>query len=289
MPLNKNAMTRYALIDRLLANRHKAYSIQDITDRINLELGELGYCPVSKRCIEKDINYLEYDSPFDAELEEYWVDATDKNDRVYRKRCLRYVDPTFSIFKPKLTYNEKLVLSTSLEMLGSMEGIESFEWINDMCESFKIETPRRIIHFSKNLISDYDLFGRLFSAIRLNQVLNLIYHPYSKSEGESVAVTPFLLKEYNNRWFLIAGACDTGKILTFALDRIEDFSENHTYKRVDIPDNLDDRYDDIIGVTYFEDTPLLEITFWVSDNSKGFVMSKPLHGSQTQIRGETEL
>lgn len=35
MPATKNAMTRYALIDRMLANRNRAYSIQDITDVLN--------------------------------------------------------------------------------------------------------------------------------------------------------------------------------------------------------------------------------------------------------------
>jgi hypothetical protein len=32
MPVNKNALTRYALLDKLLSNRRKAYSIQDMTD-----------------------------------------------------------------------------------------------------------------------------------------------------------------------------------------------------------------------------------------------------------------
>lgn len=79
MPATKNAMTRYALIDNLLANRNRAYSIQDITEVLSKKLPELGQEPVSKRCVEKDLNYLEYDSPFDVEIEEYWVDASDCN------------------------------------------------------------------------------------------------------------------------------------------------------------------------------------------------------------------
>lgn len=114
MPATKNAMTRYALIDRMLANRNRSYSIQDITDVLAEKLAEFGLDPVSKRCVEKDINYLEFDSPFDVDLEEYWVDAADCNDRPYRKRCIRYTDPTFSIFKPKLSEDEKTILSATL-------------------------------------------------------------------------------------------------------------------------------------------------------------------------------
>ena len=70
-------MTRYALIDKILANRHKAYSIQDITNELAEKLPGFGQEPVSKRCVEKDLNYLEFDSPFDIEIEEYWVGAPD--------------------------------------------------------------------------------------------------------------------------------------------------------------------------------------------------------------------
>lgn len=40
MPATKNAMTRYALIDKMLANRHRAYSIQDITEVLAEKLPE---------------------------------------------------------------------------------------------------------------------------------------------------------------------------------------------------------------------------------------------------------
>ena len=79
-------MTRYALIDKILANRHKAYSIQDITNELAEKLPGFGQEPVSKRCVEKDLNYLEFDSPFDIEIEEYWVGAPDKNGKSYSKR-----------------------------------------------------------------------------------------------------------------------------------------------------------------------------------------------------------
>ena len=110
MPTNKNAMTRYALIDKLLANRNRAYSIQDITDYLAEHLPDYGQEPVSKRCVEKDLIFLENDSPFDVEIEEYFIDAPDKNGRPYRKRGVRYEDPTFSIFKTKLSEDEKTVL-----------------------------------------------------------------------------------------------------------------------------------------------------------------------------------
>lgn len=288
MPATKNALTRYALIDKMLASRGRAYSIQDITDVLNEHLEEHGQRPVSKRCVEKDLNYLEFDSPFDVEIEEYWIDAADKNDRPYKKRCIRYADPTFSIFKSKLTEDEKTVLSTALDTLGSFDGLDNFEWLNDLRTRLNLGRNEPVISLSKNLLTNSTLLARLFTAIRLKQSICLKYHRFVDKEPRDVIVYPYLLKEYNNRWFLIAGASDTGKILTFTLDRIDDFKTVSMVKYLSAPGNLRDRYEEIIGVTYIEESPLHKIIFWASDDSKDYITTKPLHESQKTIRGEGE-
>lgn len=59
MPLNKKALTRLALLDRLLSNHRKAYSIQDMTEYLENVLPSYGFEPVTRRCVEKDLVYLE--------------------------------------------------------------------------------------------------------------------------------------------------------------------------------------------------------------------------------------
>lgn len=84
MPTNKNALTRYKYLDELLSNRHHFFDIHDLTDRVNEKLVASGLPKVTQRCIEKDINDLEY-NPFFAEIERF---------RVSGKRCVRYVEGT---------------------------------------------------------------------------------------------------------------------------------------------------------------------------------------------------
>lgn len=79
MPTNKNALTRYKYLDEMLSDRHHFYDIHDLTEKCNEKLIDAGFPEVSQRCIEKDINYLEYD-PFYAEIERY---------RVNGHRCIR--------------------------------------------------------------------------------------------------------------------------------------------------------------------------------------------------------
>lgn len=286
MAENKTAMTRYKLIDEMLANRYRALSIQDITDELSEILPDYGQKAVTKRCVEKDLRYLM--GMFVDEITEYWVDALDKNGRTYRKRCIRYEDPTFSIFKSKLSEDEKAVLATALDTLGSFDGLENFEWISDLRKRLKLEKQQPIISISKNILSNSNLLARLFSVINQKLTITLEYHKFKDKTIRRVDITPYLLKEYNNRWFLIASTCDTSRILTFALDRIDNFNINHSAPYIKPPIDIEERYDEIIGVTYYEDKPLEEIVFWISENSKDYIETKPIHGSQTPIKKERE-
>jgi predicted DNA-binding transcriptional regulator YafY len=53
-------------------------------------------------------------------------------------------------------------------------------------------------------------------------------------------------------------------------------------------EDLSERFEDIVGVTLYEDRPIEHIVFWVSDFSKNYVITKPIHESQTSIKGEAE-
>lgn len=284
MPTNKNAMTRYALLDNLLQDRRRNWSIQDMTDYLAEHLPEYGCKAVTRRMVEKDLQYLEYYSPFDVEFERFKVDAPTKTgDGVYKKPCLRYADPTFSIFHKVLSDDERSLLASVLSTLGSFKGQPNFEWLEELAERFNIKEQPEIISMSKNISENSTLLAELYRAISSKAVINLFYHTFTDVTERSVEVSPYLLKEYNNRWFLLAGPFDSTRILSFALDRIEkvEYTSGSTYKMPN--DDFTERYEDIIGITFYEDKPIERILFWVSDRSKNYVSTKPLHGSQRNL------
>lgn len=86
MPTNKNALTRIAILDELLSDRHHYYNLDDLTEKCNERLGK----PVCRRLIEKDLVFIEGAS-FGANIERFSAAG---------KRCLRYSDPAFR-FLPK--------------------------------------------------------------------------------------------------------------------------------------------------------------------------------------------
>lgn len=290
MPSNKNALTRIVLLDKLLADRYHAYSIQDMTDYLERELSQYGQKGgVTKRCVEKDIEYLEYKFPILIEFERYSVDAhSPSTDKVYRKRCIRYADPTFSIFKGKLTDEEKGLLTTALSTLGSFDGLDGFGWLDDLSKRLGLVAQQPIIQMSKNLIENRTLMAESFSAIQARSVINLKYKLFNTSDVREVKISPYILKEYNRRWYIIGAAYDTGRILNFALDRIISIKVLPGYDYVPQPEDLSERFEDIIGVSYYDGSDVHKIFFWVSDKSAPYVDTKPLHGSQINIRGEWE-
>lgn len=288
MPSNKNALTRIVLLDNLLSDRYHSYSIQDLTNKLNLELPTYGQVEgVTKRCIEKDIEYLEYKFPILIDFERYTIDAYSlDSDKPYKKRCIRYADPTFSIFKGKLSEEEKGLLTAALSTIGSFEGLDSFGWLDDFSKRLGLVNQEPLIQMSKNLLDNKTLMAEAFSAIRAKSVVRLSYKKFNDSLIHNVIISPYLLKEYNQRWYIIGSAYDTGRILNFALDRVISIEILQTHEFLSAPEDLYDRYEDIIGVTYFDLSPIYKIIFWVSEESAPYIRTKPLHGSQREFKGE---
>ena len=75
MPANKNAMTRFKILDELLSSRYHNYSLDDLTEEVSRRLADMypDTDGVGRRTIEKDINYLEYEGPFLVDIERYSV------------------------------------------------------------------------------------------------------------------------------------------------------------------------------------------------------------------------
>lgn len=289
MPANKNAVTRYYYLDQLLANRYHNYSTEDLCQLVNEKLEERDQ-HVTRRTIELDLNYIENEGPFLAEIEHYQVDdISQRTQKTIKKNCHRYADPSFSIFTQKLTDDEKHLLGEAFTLLGQFDGLPNLEGLERLRESLKVKTDRQIVSFTKNPLEGKNLLGELFTAISQKQVVEIHFHKFDTPEVDrSVVVHPYLLKEYNRRWYLIAAAEDTGKLLSFALDRMDKVVPlpSRSYKEYD--GDLKERFEDIIGVTLIDGNPLQTIMFWVSDYSKDYVATKPLHESQRNYRGERE-
>ena len=290
MPTNKNAMTRYKILDELLSNRYHNYSLDDLTEEMNRRLNDLDIDSVTRRCVEKDLHYLEHAGPFLVDIERYSAPGYNKEkQKSIVKKCLRYSNPSFSIFKKELTADEEYLLSEALSLLGQFEGLPNLDGLEGLCLGLGVKQDRKIISLTKNPLENSSLIGQLFTTISQRQVIELTYHTFNDEKNEKeVAVHPYLLKEYNRRWFLFAAADSDDKLLCFSLDRIGNVKPLPALKYRDYKGDLNAYFDDIIGVTLHIGQPVEHIVFWASDVSKHYVDTKPLHDSQIHYKGVQE-
>lgn len=279
MATNKNALIRYKHLDMLLSDRHHYYDINDLTEKMNEMLYEDGFKTVTRRCIEKDLVYLT-ERPFCAPIE-----RTKRNG----KNCVFYKNASFSIFKQEMSREERNLLREVLNTIGQFDGLDNFEWL----EKFKIglgyNRHRQIISFSNNpYLKNSNLLGTLFDYISNKVVIHLYYHTFSNRTTRSFEFHPYLLKQVNNRWFILGTANNDGTILTFALDRIDKVEPLPEKKYKECHEDLNERFKDIVGITYHANRPVSHILFWCSNDAQDYVITKPLHGSQIQYHGEEE-
>lgn len=270
-------MIRYQYLDELLSSKYKRYSMAEIAAKVNEKLSLDGCETVSLRCIQKDIKALEE--------EIFMVDLVRED--INGKKCIHYADPSFSIFTKKLSKDEENLLSEVLSTIGQFDGLNNFEWLDALNSRLGINEQRKVIEFSTNpdYLANSNLLGSLFTAISNRQVLKVAYHTFAlPDEHRMCIVHPYLLKQYNNRWFLIAGAEDE-TILTFALERIDSIEPQYEKQYIEASEDISERFDDIVGVTIYKDAPIETILFWVDSTQYPYIDTKPLHGSQRVIRG----
>lgn len=280
MPINKNALIRYKYLDRLLSDHYHDYDMNGLTEKLNelMAFDQLGIT-VGVRTVQKDIETLQL-APFSAPIE------ITKRGTGY---IYKYANKSFSLFSEELSREERGLLHEVLNTLGQFEGLAHFEWLEKFKIGLGFEDRRQIISFSNNpYLKNPNLLGTLFDQISNEVVILLSYHTFADATVRDIVFHPYLLKQYNDRWFLL-GAADSDKhILTFALDRIDKVVPLPERKYIPCPDDIADRFDDIVGVTYYENRPVEHILCWVSDASMGYVDTKPIHGSYTPLKGDAE-
>lgn len=278
MATNKNAQLRYNALDKCFSNKYKKFFIKDLIEYCSKVLTEhyAEDTTVSRRQLINDMNFMKSEAGFDAPIESY---------KEGRKAYYHYSDTEFSILNSPLNPSEMATMNEALETLSRMNNIAGFDWVNSLQTKLQSglniqKNPHKVIDFEENeFLKGLEFLNPLYQYIVNRQSVEILYQSFNFESEFSLSISPYYLKQYNNRWFLFGWNHEVGKIQNLPLDRIHAL-EISKKKYVENTINFEEYFEDIIGVSNNLDEDPQIIKLELTENIIPYIISKPVHGSQ---------
>ena len=279
MPVDKQVQLRYEVLNKCFRDLYREYTIDDLVDACNKAMLKAFDMEdgVSKRTVQNDIANLQM-PPYNIRL--------DENLKNGRKRIYRYCDTNFTLPQFRMNDSDRNKIQAAVNVLENYAGKPLLDWARTLL--MQIESglfgsdSSSVVSFQSNPdLKNISLFGDLLQAILNKKVLKLTYAPFGK-DAYVALVYPYHLKQYNDRWYLIAQAVGYDTLGHYALDRIERFEEiDMPYVESEV--DFSEYFDDVIGVTVPERYEPVDVILRVSNNRFNYIKTKPLHLSQRVI------
>ncbi len=281
MPLNRATLIRISTIDRCLQNHYRRWTINDLIDACTDALAEYEgrSNPVSRRTFQNDLalmrsDRLGYNAPIVVRDNKYY----------------EYDDPDYSITHLPLNDEGLDALNSAFDILRQLQGFpqlaSSIDMISKLNEQISRHTGSSVPAMDMEHVPGYlgsRFIGEIYDAVRRQQTIIIEYQSFKARQARLIAVYPYLLKEYRNRWFLIGEKVTNRapQVNIFALDRIHSVTldKEHRFRRcVDFdPEHF---FDDTIGVTRQIGDKARRVVIRIDRQQAPYVESKPFHKSQ---------
>ncbi len=276
MPLNKNALLRYKILDRCFSSGRNDYTVEKLLDTINSTLYEQGLLGISVRQLREDIKTMRDSTMYDAPIVARQYDG---------KKCYyTYSDAGYSIFKTGISDEEFSTLRATIEMLGRYRSGNS--WIEELITSLEcrfdvVPKSEKIVYFEDNKeLTGIGFLGDIIKHAIAHEAIDVVYRSYRGHEEEYI-FCPYCIKQFNGRWFMLGYEKKYGRFSNFAIDRIRSFKlSKHSFVENTSID-FGTYFNDIVGVTVPEENvPLQTVRLRFSSARFPYVVSKPIHNSQ---------
>lgn len=282
MATNKNALIRYKTIDKCLQNRSRYWTLKDLIEACSDALYEYEgkHSLVSKRTTQLDIqtmrsNKLGYNAPIIVQRRKYYT----------------YEDENYSITNIPITQLDLAILSESMEVLSQFKDFSLFSDLNGVIQKLEDKVYREsgqkdsIIHLEKNEhLVGLNHLDTIYQAILKRVVLQFTYQSFKARSSSQFLFHCYILKEFNNRWFVIGKKNNQDKIFTLALDRILklDVELDTEYNRQHFDPDM--YYQNTYGVTVLNESEIINIVLKINRSNAPYVLTKPFHHSQELVQ-----
>lgn len=182
------------------------------------------------------------------------------------------------------------VLGLLRQMTSSMPK-EQFESVLINLEQ-KVRNPELeenpFIQFEKVELKNIEKLDKYYKYITGKRVLDIEYLPFGQNEPLSLTIIPVLLREFNNRWTLIAFNKTTSSYQNYPLDRIQSEKFSSLSISGESSFNPKTHFKDVIGSTVNLTDPKEKIILKVRKNRAFYMETKKWHHSQVKINEDED-
>lgn len=278
MPINKKAYRRYKVIDACLRNKMRQYpSMNDLIDALEEKL-DISTTPET---VQKDIAAMKLPHPdgFDAPI------------KYNRSRGgYEYLDKDYSISGVALNSVDIDAIKEAIDVLSAIGGTrvgKKFghaveKMLSGAKEELNLEKESRKI-IQTDAIEEgrgFENFDLIFTACRDRIPLSFAHYSYTKRTFKSVILHPVVLKEFENRWYVVGYSESHDGLRTFGFDRIYDPLPLRK-KFIATPKKVSNEYlNDVYGVYPLREGEKEEIVIRTSSIITNYFRAQKIHPSQ---------
>lgn len=249
-----------------------------------------GYGDVGKRTIQNDIKEMRISQALG-----YYAPI-----EVVDRKYYTYSDRRYSITKIPISKDDLIQLSEAVGLLKQMSSFQGFDGVGDVVNkledyvaSMRYNVEPVILLENNKRLKGLEYITPLHDAIMDRTAVKVSYKTFGSSETLSFPFSPYILKEFRNRWFVFGkrhNSPDKKLVINLALDRIEKI-ENVSKKdkyRYEPLFNPKSYFQNMIGVTREMESPVEHVVFEATAFVAPYIKTKPLHDSQKEIEYKSD-
>ena len=242
--------------------------------RYNLIIKKLRKQPAD---FEQISTYLSLES----ELQEY-------NFNVSKRTFQRDLDDIRSLYNIDIVYDfSRKVYFIDLEEQPELNEriLEAFDTFNALNITDRLSN---YIHFEKRRPQGTENLYGLLHAIKNKVQISFSYKKFWEDEMSQRTAEPYALKEFKNRWYLLANDLKDNKVKSFALDRLTELEITRKKFQLPIDFDVNEHYKYCFGIISPNEHQPQEVSLSFDPFQGKYIKTLPLHESQVILKDNEE-
>lgn len=140
----------------------------------------------------------------------------------------------------------------------------------------------------ENIPSGQQFLTEIVSAILDSNIIRIAYQGYWNDEPNTFEVSPYFIKLFKQRWYLVAYNDYRNKLMIYALDRIQNIII--TKDKFEYPENLSSKqyFENYYEIVVYDDTESCIVKVKTTSQQANYIHNFPLHISQKEIERQTD-